>query len=128
MLSLLNRKGQSTAEHAIVIALVIAAALAMQTYVKRGMQGRVASASDRFTARIRDAEWSSVFGTGQTGPAAGLQWQWEPDQLNSYSTRIVIGGDDGTKTEETMSKGGQVTRDITEKTNQAAGDYRQYDY
>lgn len=41
-----NRKGQNTAEYAILIALVVAAAVAMQTYVKRGIQGRVADAVD----------------------------------------------------------------------------------
>lgn len=38
---MLNKKGQNTAEYAILIALVIGAAIAMQTYVKRGIQGRV---------------------------------------------------------------------------------------
>jgi hypothetical protein len=40
------RKGQSTAEYAIVIGLVIAAAVAMQIYVKRGIQGKVRDAVD----------------------------------------------------------------------------------
>ena len=42
----LMRKGQSTAEYAIVIGLVIAAAVAMQVYVKRGIQGKVRDAVD----------------------------------------------------------------------------------
>ena len=45
MLRLL-RKGQSTAEYAIVIGLVIAAAVAMQVYVKRGIQGKVKDLTD----------------------------------------------------------------------------------
>ena len=40
----LSRKAQSTAEYAIVIGLVIAAAVAMQVYVKRGIQGRIRDA------------------------------------------------------------------------------------
>jgi hypothetical protein len=43
---MLNRKGQNIAEYSILIALVIAAAVAMQTYVKRGLQGRVRDAVD----------------------------------------------------------------------------------
>lgn len=35
-------RGQSTAEYAIVIALVLGAAIAMQTFVRRTIQGRVA--------------------------------------------------------------------------------------
>ena len=42
----LKRKGQSTAEYAIVIGLVIAAAVAMQVYVKRGLQGKMKDAVD----------------------------------------------------------------------------------
>ena len=40
------RKGQSTAEYAIVIGLVIAAAVAMQVYVKRSIQGKMRLATD----------------------------------------------------------------------------------
>jgi hypothetical protein len=40
------RKGQSTAEYAIVIGLVIAAAVAMQVYVKRSIQGKMKNAVD----------------------------------------------------------------------------------
>lgn len=42
----LMRKGQSTAEYAIVIGLVIAAAVAMQVYVKRSLQAKVKDAVD----------------------------------------------------------------------------------
>jgi uncharacterized protein (UPF0333 family) len=41
-----KRKGQSTLEYAIIIAVVVGALLAMQHYVKRGYQGRLKSASD----------------------------------------------------------------------------------
>lgn len=40
------KKGQSTAEYAIVIGLVIAAVVAMQVYVKRGLQAKVKDAVD----------------------------------------------------------------------------------
>lgn len=48
---MLSRKGQSIAEYAILIGLVIAAATAMQTYVKRGIQGRTAEAVDALSTR-----------------------------------------------------------------------------
>ncbi len=41
-----NRKGQSTLEYAILIIIIIAALLSLQTYVKRGVQGRLKSATD----------------------------------------------------------------------------------
>lgn len=42
----LNKKAQSTAEYVIVLGLIVAAVMAMQTYVKRGLQGRIRDAVD----------------------------------------------------------------------------------
>ncbi|MDD4910626.1 MAG: hypothetical protein PHR44_08140 [Candidatus Omnitrophica bacterium] len=41
-----NRKGQNTAEYAVLIGLVVAAAIGMQTLVKRSIQGKVKDAVD----------------------------------------------------------------------------------
>ena len=41
-----KRKGQSTLEYAVLIVIVIAALLAMNQYIKRGIQGRLKSATD----------------------------------------------------------------------------------
>ncbi|MEI6437122.1 MAG: hypothetical protein WCO69_00055 [Candidatus Omnitrophota bacterium] len=41
-----NKKGQSTLEYAILIIIIIAALLSLQTYVKRGVQGRLKSSTD----------------------------------------------------------------------------------
>lgn len=68
---MLNKKGQNTAEYAILIALVIGAVLAMQTYVKRGIQGRV-----------RDEVVDMAKGT----EALGTTQQYEPYYLDSTST------------------------------------------
>jgi len=39
-----HRKAQSTAEYVIVLGLIVAAVIGMQTYVKRGFQGRIKDA------------------------------------------------------------------------------------
>ena len=39
-------KGQSTLEYAILIIIIIGALLSIQFYIKRGLQGRLRSASD----------------------------------------------------------------------------------
>ncbi|UCB56772.1 MAG: hypothetical protein JSV30_06160 [Candidatus Omnitrophota bacterium] len=49
----LNKRGQSTGEYAIVIGLIVAAAIAMQTYVKRGMQGKIRKAVDNISEATR---------------------------------------------------------------------------
>jgi Flp pilus assembly pilin Flp len=41
-----KRKAQSTLEYALVIAVIVAALVAMQTYIKRSLQGKLKSASD----------------------------------------------------------------------------------
>lgn len=42
----LNKRGQSTLEYGLVIAVVVAALIAMQAYFKRGLQGKLKQASD----------------------------------------------------------------------------------
>jgi len=41
-----DKKAQSTLEYAVVIVCVVAALLAIQVYIKRGIQGRLRSSAD----------------------------------------------------------------------------------
>lgn len=65
-----NKKAQNTAEYAILIALVIGAVVAMQTYAQRALQGR-----------MRDASLQLVDQTSNLGTTA----QYEPYYLNQTS-------------------------------------------
>lgn len=67
-----NKKAQQTAEYAILIALVVGAVIAMQTYAQRTIQARIRGAS-QFLALNTDA------GTG----IMGTEMQYEPYYLNS---------------------------------------------
>lgn len=116
------KKGQNTAEYAILIALIIGVAVAMQTYVKRGMQGRVHDASNMFYDEVaKETSWAGINDTAIT---ALTSKQYEPEGLSSQSTQDII------KDEViyTMIEDGTVTRDITQETTQAAGDYQEQDY
>ena len=66
-----NKKAQNTAEYALLISLVVAAVIAMQTYAQRAIQ-----------ARIRDA---SKYLTNQT-ISLGNSNQYEPYYLTSDYT------------------------------------------
>lgn len=63
-----NKKAQNTAEYALLIALVVAGVIAMQTYAQRALQ-----------ARVRDA---SLYLTNQTS-TLGQTNQYEPYYLSS---------------------------------------------
>jgi len=41
-----KKKGQTTLEYAILVIIIIAALISIQTYIKRGIQGRLRSAAD----------------------------------------------------------------------------------
>ncbi len=78
-----NKKAQQTAEYALLIALVVAAVIAMQTYAQRAIQGR-----------IRDA---AAYLTDQTS-ALGTTNQYEPyyltteyDVVRDEETKDVLG-------------------------------------
>jgi hypothetical protein len=86
------RKGQSTAEYAIVIGLVIAAAVAMQVYVKRSIQGKMKDAAD----------YNDPSATMMSGK------QYEPDY---QTTENMVSERNASEKAETL-KGGSITRTI----------------
>ena len=74
-----NRNGQSTAEYAIVLSIVIAAVIGMQIYVKRGLQAKVKGAIDHLAVGV----------AGNAGGAngnIGTMAQYEPYYAESNYT------------------------------------------
>jgi Flp pilus assembly pilin Flp len=67
-----NRKAQNTAEYALLIALVIAGVIAMQTYAQRALQARIHDAAQY----MANADSNSSIGLGNST-------QYEPYYLNS---------------------------------------------
>ena len=67
-----NKKAQQTAEYALLISLVVAAIIAMQTYAQRTIQGRIKDASHYLTDQTK---------------SLGNTTQYEPYYLEtSYNT------------------------------------------
>lgn len=88
-----NRKGQNIVEYAVLIALVVGAAVAMQTYVKRGLQGKVKDAVDHdgiAGATIGDA--SLTFKTKQYEPYY-TESKMDIDTSKTYSEDIKKEGE-----------------------------------
>lgn len=62
---MLNHKGQSTLEYALIIAVVVGGLLLMQHYVKRGYAGRLKSASDEMGDQYDPTTYSGNFSINQ---------------------------------------------------------------
>lgn len=109
MLRLRKNKGQSTVEYAIIIGVIVAALIAMQTYVKRGLQARYHDG-----IQYLEDETNTL----------GTSTQYEPYYLSSqYDTSR-------SKTEqEGVSARGQTSRGIvgSESIQRASGGFEQYD-
>lgn len=104
---MLNRKGQNVAEYAILIALVVGAAVAMQTYVKRGLQGRVADAVD--------------YAPGGA-PVDGQQLNFQTRQYEPYYTQSNVNEATDRNLQEAAGARGQIDKTgITDTKRTLAG-------
>lgn len=100
----LNKRAQSTLEYGVVIAVIVAALVAMQVYIKRGVQGRLRQASDDV-----GEQFSPGYTTGATYTTS-----------NVASTETVLGGDKPT----TQSTSNQAqTRSTNEQVATADQEY-----
>ncbi len=96
-----NKKGQNTAEYALLIALVVAGVIAMQTYAQRTLQARMHDASQYLTSQ-----------TSTIGNAT----QYEPYYLQS-NYNIDRESEDGT----ILGKGLAAKYSSTNRTRQSGG-------
>jgi len=115
---MLNRKGQNIAEYSILIALVIAAAVAMQTYVKRGIQGRIADVVDHAPA-------IDTAGAGNTTVTLNFNTkQYEPYYLDSQADV----GANRVYNETWATRGGVGRTGINETSTRGTGSYEKMDW
>ncbi len=92
----LNKRAQSTLEYGILIAVIVAALVAMQVYVKRGIQGRLRQASDDV-----GEQFSPGYTTGVTSTTS-----------NVASTETISGGNNSI-TQSTSNQ--NQTRSVNEQ-------------
>ena len=81
-----RRKGQSMAEYAIVLTVVITAIAAMQIYVKRGLQGKVKDVTDDVGAGL-----TTTTKTGQYEPYYA-QSNYSTSQAQNVNEQYQAGG------------------------------------
>lgn len=97
-------KAQTTAEYAILIALVVGAAMAMQIYVKRGLQGRVKDVVDHT-------------GSGGEVGAPGDQLTFSSGQYEPYYITSQANTTQSLTDKENVGAGGVATRTATSDTS-----------
>jgi hypothetical protein len=87
-----NLKGQSTLEYAILIIIIIAALITLQSYIKRGVQGRLQSSTDTIGDQFSTASGANYFKQTNTGSytvEANIRGQantemWQQQQTNTF--------------------------------------------
>lgn len=80
-----NRRGQSTLEYAVIIAVVVAALIAMQTYFKRGVQGKLRQATDDIGEQFSPGHTSSDY-TIRTNVHAGERIEGGDEPVSSSTS------------------------------------------
>jgi Flp pilus assembly pilin Flp len=112
-----NKKAQQTAEYAILIALVVGAVIAMQTYAQRTIQARIRGASKYMATGLADA-------SGQTSNILGTELQYEPYYLDQQYD--VTRAD---TTDQTITPSLNISRsDSTSTRTRGSGGYQQTTY
>jgi Flp pilus assembly pilin Flp len=100
-----NRKGQNTAEYAILISLVVAGIIAMQTYAQRALQGRVQAASTLLSDQGTTAtEPGWVLNNIRQYEPYYLESNYEIDKTGIEAQRLIQGVDNAITTEERMTR------------------------
>ena len=113
-------KGQSSAEYAVILSLVVAAVIGMQVYVKRGLQARVKAGTDSFVSAGSDFSITAPDGsTGINAVTFSALRQYEPyyqeSQYTSYSENV----------EQEHMGGGQIAKEkVSDISVREAGGYQ----
>lgn len=103
-----NRKAQNTAEYALLIALVVAGVIAMQTYAQRALQARVHDAS-----QYLEQQTSNIGTTNQYEPYY-LQSNYDLSTNSVHNTRLgqsLVGADSQTNR---LRAGGETTTNVSQ--------------
>ncbi len=103
------KKAQTTAEYAILIGLVIGALVAMQTYVRRGLQGRIKDVVDHV-------------GTG--GDVGGVEFQFSGRQYEPYYLSSQRNTQQTSTNTRALQEGGVYSTNTTTQTQVSATETR----
>ncbi len=91
-----KKKGQTTLEYAILVIIIIAALISIQTYIKRGIQGRLRSAADDIGDQYSPGNTNVVVRTVSKSTTLDRNFQGDSkstlvsDEVSNTTTNITI--------------------------------------
>ncbi len=94
-----RRRGQSILEYAMIVAVVVAAFLAIQIYMKRGVQGKLRSSVDDIGGQFEAAKTKVVSETNRAGITV--------EETSLGVTTVSTGTGSSAKAEVSTSKGSE---------------------
>lgn len=110
-----NKKAQSTAEYALLFAVIVGAFTAMQIYVRRGMNARMKDGVDQIPALIG----AQAGGDAATLMPTTLNRQYEPYYIREGAYDFTSVTNDGNERGIADQAGGQ--RDLAGATSSRSG-------
>lgn len=109
-------RAQSTAEYAVILAVVIGAAIAMQVYVKRGLQARQKAGVDAVTG---------ITGTFTTVEPGGTPASFKAiSQYEPYYAESAVSRTEKNIEREHMGSGKVVKEKVADVTTSKVGTYQ----
>jgi hypothetical protein len=100
------RKAQSTLEYAIVIFAVVAALLAMQVYMRRGLQGKMRSSADELSVQQYEPKntVSDITTTQMSDITTKSETTEDDERYNTTTTTIINAQTENRSGSETVGK------------------------
>ena len=86
------RQGQSTVEYAVLVAVVVGALIAMQIYMKRGVQDKLRSATDDIGGQFSPTAYKANFQTVQKRATRDTLHTGDQGIGGSQSVTVTEGG------------------------------------
>lgn len=111
----LSKRAQSTLEYAIIVAVVVGALLAMQVYIKRGIQGRVRSSTDSIGEQYSAGHVTAKYITEYTGGSEKTVEKVGTDDIGIGVTKTEVTATPTITRAATGDNAEQITKNLTEE-------------
>jgi hypothetical protein len=108
-----NKSGQSTLEYAVIIAVVVGALLAIQIYMRRGVEGKMRDSTDKIGEQYSAGNMQAKYTTTQTGDQ--VTTEKFGGQLGQGTSRYDVIQPADVKISATGADAEKVTKDLKDE-------------